>query len=481
MRRLPGLPARGCLLRSVRCLAPGARLVRASFLPFLALCPVMYLASPAQAVDAALPRVGPASHAARSAFCPADPMEVTASGAAAVYALAGRKLSAAARQDPGRYPFGALRGNPQYQRTSATAWTSGFFPGSLWLMYEQSASPGWLDRARNWTSGLLPVARFRGTHDLGFMVGIPTSLGYRLDPRPASRTRYAQAEARAARTLARRWNPRVGAIKSSEYGNAWGVIVDSAMNAPMLIEVADRIGGEAGARLHRIGVAHMRTLARDFIRADGSTFHRQAYDPRSGRLLRPIPGQGLDARTSTWARGQAWAMAGFAEAYALTGDPQFLDAAQRTAAYWVQHVPAGCVPAWDLDVGNPSAPRDSSAAAIAAYGMLLLAQALDEATADSALPDASGPDASGPEASGTDTTESAPEPTQAEVLRTHALTTLGTLASPAWTTAYSANPGLLRRQTLSVPADPREGTYVWGDFYLLGALRQALASGRLAP
>jgi len=392
------------------------------------------------------------SSTSTSVVCPAVAAEVTPEQTAAVFALAARKLSAAAAGGPGRYPFGALRGNPDYQRTGPTGWTSGFFPGELWLMYQHSGSPGWLERARAWTQGLLPVAKFRGSHDLGFMVGIPTSLGYQLDPRPANRSRYAKAESRAARTLAKRWNGRVQAIKSADYGDRWGVIVDSAMNAPMLIEVGDRIGGPAGSRLRNIGIGHLRTLARDFVRPDGSTFHRLAYNPRSGRLIGPIPGQGLNPRTSTWARGQAWAVAGFAQAYAQTGDPQFLDAGRRTATYWMDQVPAGCVPAWDLALDNPGAPRDSSAVAIVAFGLLLLAQAMvDNQAADGA---------------------------SVEELRTYALTALGTLASPNWTTTYSPNPGILRRQTLSVPADPREGTYVWGDYYLLAALRASAGLDR---
>jgi unsaturated chondroitin disaccharide hydrolase len=397
--------------------------------------------------------------ATTSVTCPLEIAEVTSAQVEEVFALASRKLAAAAKGKPVRYPFGALGGKSDYQRTGPTGWTSGFFPGALWLTYQHSNRIGWLDRARRWTKGLLPIADFTGSHDLGFMVGIPTSLGFMLDPRASNRARYARAESQAARTLAERWNPRVLAIKSADYGERWGVIVDSAMNAPMLIEVGDRTGGQDGARLRRIGMAHMRTLARDFIREDGSTFHRLAYDPRTGRLIGPIPGQGLNARTSTWARGQAWAIAGFAQAYERTGDPQFLDAAWRTASYWMDRVPAGCVPAWDLDLVNPSAPRDSSALAIVASGMLHLADAIDART---------------PQVDGEQEPSGESLPTPSEQLRAYALDALGTLASPAWTTANSQNPGLLRRQTLSVPADPREGSYVWGDYYLLDALTRAL-------
>lgn len=405
------------------------------------------------------PALGPpgaAQAAATSVTCPVAAQQVTAEQATALFALAGRRLAKAAVGSPTRYPFGALRNRPDYLRTGPTAWTSGFFPGELWLMYEHTRQQRWLIEARRWTKAVLPMARFRGSHDLGFMVGIPTSHGAVLEPSARTKQAYARSEAEATRTLSRRWNPRVRALQSADYGGRWGVIIDSAMNAPMLIDVGQALGGAEGDRLKSIGIGHMRTLARDFIRPDGSTFHRMSYNPRTGQLTGPIFGQGLNARTSTWARGQAWAIAGFARAYALTGEAEFLDAALRTARYWVDHVPAGCVPAWDLDVTNPRGPRDSSAVAIVASGLLDLAAAIDAE----------------------DQTQDASDPRGSSTLREYARTALGTLASPRWTTAHSSNPGILLGQTLNVPADPSEGSYVWGDYYLLEALTRVLREGQ---
>lgn len=423
------------------------------------------LLTPALAATGMTASAIPSGHTRTSVSCLPVPQQVTKEQATAVVSLAADKLGAASRGEPNRYPLGALRSQSTYLRTGPSAWTSGFFPGELWLMYEQTQQARWLDLARAWTASVLPMAANGGTHDLGFMVGIPTSQGARLDPRSAAKSTYLLAETKAARTLARRWNGRVEAMKSADYAGRWGVIVDSAMNAPMLIDVGQRMGGAEGERLMAIGVGHMRTLARDFVRADGSTFHRMAYNPTTGRLIGPIPGQGFNARTSTWARGQAWAIAGFAQAYDLTGDPQFLDTAQRAARSWVDHVPAGCVPAWDLDIDNSRAPRDSSAVAIAAAGMLQLAEAMHR------WQDASGPD-------GSTSASPSPAPTDAGWLSATALASyaryaLGTLASPQWTTAHSVNPGILLQQTYSVPADPRDGSYVWGDYYLLQALRWA--------
>ena len=400
---------------------------------------VVAVAVPARAVAPApgAPRITPTT----SVTCPATGIPLDAAAAAAAWQAALPRLRQLARPTT-TFPFGAA-GAATYRRTNAYAWTSGFYPASLWLAFGHTQDPAWRDLARRYTDRLLPVARWHGTHDLGFMIGLPVGLARDLDP--ARAVRYDAALRSAARSLSSRWNGRVGAVQSGSYGGRWGLIVDSAMNAPLLIEQGQAIGGSQGARLVSRGERHLLTLARDFVRADGSTVHRQAYDPRTGRLIGPVYGQGLST-TSTWARGQAWAIAGFARGYALTRDARLLDAARRVADHWTAQVPAGCVPAWDLDVTSDRAPRDSSAAAIAAYGLLVLATA-------------------------------EPDTARAAGLRDYALRTLATLTQPPWLPVGGTVGvrGLLQRQTYNVPADRREGTYAWGDAYLLAAL--TLAAG----
>jgi len=409
-----------------------------------ALAACLALAAP---IATALPAVAIAAPAAPTTalHCPrADPAVDPPFDAAAVeraWATALPRLRALT--GPTTFPFGATGGGP-YRRTNAYAWTSGFYPASLWLAYARTMDPTWRALARAYTDRLLPVARWRGTHDLGFMIGLPVGLARALDPDRAAR--YSRALRTAARSLATRWNPRVGAIRSATYAGHWGLIIDSAMNAPLLLEQGQEIGGDEGARLMRQGRRHLRTLARDFVRPDGSTIHRQAYDPRTGHLIGPVYGQGAST-ASTWARGQAWAIAGFARGYALTGDAELLTAARRTADHWTTRVRAGCVPAWDLTIDRDGAPSDSSAAAIAAYGLLVLAQV--EPDADRAVRE-----------------------------RDYALRTLATLTSAPW--LAQAGPGVLHRQAYNVPADPREGTYAWGDAYLLSALALAQVPTRSA-
>ncbi|CAB5041340.1 unannotated protein [freshwater metagenome] len=376
--------------------------------------------------------------------CPAAASEITQPQAELVYSVAARKLASATAGSKKRYPFGALANQIKYVKTGPSAWTAGFFPGELWLMYQHTNDDRWLKRANQYSAALIPVANDKGTHDLGFMIGVPMSQAASLEPTSKLKRAYLNAEITAAKSLARRYSNTVHAIRSASYGGKWGVIIDSAMNAPMMIQVGQWLGPE-GDYLANEGEQHMLTLATNFIRSNGSTHHRMAFNPKTGALIGPIAGQGLASTSSTWSRGQAWAINGFARAYELTGKTEFLKAAEATANYWMSRVPPGCIPAWDLDVSNDKAPRDSSAAAIAVSGLLTLAR--NEPSADAA-----------------------------KTYNTYARLTLGTLATPGWLNTNTRNPGILLQQSLNVPALARDGSYVWGDYYFLEALAQIAQS-----
>lgn len=376
--------------------------------------------------------------------CPDDPRPIDAERIAGALAFASRQLSAAA-QDRSGYPVGALRGDTTYERTNARKWTAGFFPAELWIMAGANPSdPAWVSLATAWSDDIPRNAERTDTHDLGFLVGLPMAQAALADP--ANAPQYDAIADTAARSLATRWNPTVGAIQSGEYDGQWGVIVDSAMNMPLLIEAGQRIGGAEGQQLVDTGTQHLQFLAANFVREDGTTIHRQVFDTSTGANLGPVAGQG-EGPSSTWARGQAWAVHGFADGYALTQDPALLDAAQRTAAAYMSRVPAGCIPTWDLDLvdGPADTPLDASAAAIVSDGLLALA-------------------------------EVEPDPGLAQQYRDYALVTLNTLANDRSLADGTGNPGILMRQTYNVNVESRSGSYVWGDAYLLLALTRS-ASG----
>ena len=282
--------------------------------------------------------------------------------------LAGRRLLDTARSTPRlRYPT-IGDGAGDWLSGSPGSWTSGFFPGSLWLAYARNHDGRLLDDARAWTTGLAAQAADTSSHDVGFKIFTSFGNGYRL----AHQRGYRRIILRAARSLASRYSAAVGAIRS------WGsrasarhfkVIVDSLMNLELLFWAAKH-GGDP--RFLVLAHRHALTVADRFIRADGSVIHLVDFDPATGAVKATANPQGYNAR-SVWSRGEAWAIAGFTIAFRETRDKRLLLAAQRSAAWFVNHLPEGCVPNWDFEASaSPRPPKDSSAAAIAADGLLEL-------------------------------------------------------------------------------------------------------------
>jgi unsaturated chondroitin disaccharide hydrolase len=258
--------------------------------------------------------------------------------------------------------------------TSSRAWTSGFFPGSLWLMYELTHKREWKEAARRRERPLRREKRDRSTHDLGFMLFDSIGRDYRLTHRRSDRKLLVTA----AGALATRYDHQVHAIRSwntprSAPRTDFRVIVDGLMNLDLLFWASKHHG-------HRHGLAkkarqHALTTARNHVRPDGSTYHLVVFNSRTGARKRRTTAQGYSS-SSTWARGQAWALYGFTTAYRRTHDPRLLQTARQVALYYMSHLPTDWIPYWDFNApGIPHAPRDSSAAAIAASALLDLYRA----------------------------------------------------------------------------------------------------------
>jgi unsaturated chondroitin disaccharide hydrolase len=282
--------------------------------------------------------------------------------------LARERLAATAAVVPrGRYPAWTGPGG-KWATTGPKAWTSGFFPGTLWLAYRATGEAALRAEAERRLGGLEAQKRDTSGNDQGFKILGSFGNAARLTGADA----YRRVVVRAARSLASRFVPVVGATRS------WGdrsspevrVIVDNLMNAELLFW-ASKHGGDPA--WYAIARSHALRTIRDHVRPDGSTFHVVDYSPGSGAAERKGTRQG-HARNSTWSRGQAWAVYGFTMAYRETGDRRLLDAARRVSDWFIDHLPPDGVPYWDFDApGIPDAPRDSSAAAIAASGLLELA------------------------------------------------------------------------------------------------------------
>jgi rhamnogalacturonyl hydrolase YesR len=255
-------------------------------------------------------------------------------------------------------------------------WTSGFFPGSLWYLFEATGDQAWKTAAVRYTADTAPAKFDKSQHDLGFMLGAGYGNGYRLTKDPA----YRDALLAGATTLITRYNPKVGAIQSWDLwkDSNWKfpVIVDNMMNLELLMWAA-RAANEP--RYREIAIAHADTTLRNHFRADASSYHLVDYDPQTGAVRGKQTVQGF-ANESSWARGQAWGLYGYTMMYRETRKPEYLAQARRIADFFMHHprLPADAIPYWDFDdTAIPNAPRDTSAAAITSSALLELASFVD--------------------------------------------------------------------------------------------------------
>ena len=205
---------------------------------------------------------------------------------------------------------------------------------------KRPGSPQWLAAARQWTAPLASqassVTRPDPT-DIGFMIGTSFGNGYRLTGDPD----YKSVLLTAGRSLASLYNSKVGAVRSWTFGPwQFPVIIDSMMTLGPLQWGAGNGGNPAWAR---IAATHTQTVTTNLVRSDGSTFELANFDPTTGALLSQETFAGY-SNTSTWARGQAWALYGFVQAYQTSDNPAFLTTAEEVANYFVDHLPANDVP-----------------------------------------------------------------------------------------------------------------------------------------
>ncbi|WP_019987297.1 glycoside hydrolase family 88 protein [Rudanella lutea] len=249
----------------------------------------------------------------------------------------------------------------------ARDWTSGFFPGQLWYLYEFTGRKEWADLARQFTARLESEKMNAGTHDMGFKLYCSYGNGYRLTNDPA----YKDILVQAARTLSKRFKPKAGIIRSWDHNTAkWQcpVIIDNMMNLELLF-AATRFTGDSS--FYKIAVSHAQTTLKNHFRPDNSSYHVVDYDTLTGRVIKKNTHQGFNDE-SAWSRGQAWGLYGYTLCYRETKNPQFLKQAEAIARFMLNHknMPADLVPYYDYDApGIPNETRDVSAAAVMASAL----------------------------------------------------------------------------------------------------------------
>lgn len=254
-----------------------------------------------------------------------------------------------------------------------TGWAAGYFPGQLWASYALTSNRWYATRAasRQKPIGKSPITA--ESTDIGIRSFYSYARGYDLTGKPA----YRAAALKAARGEAARFNPVARVVRSRNTPWTCQVVIDEMMNLQILYWGSEHGGSPAWAD---IAHQHALTAAAEFVRFDGSVYHIVNFDPQTGEVRGVDRGQGYST-DSMWARGQAWALHGFATAYRHTGDTTMLDTARRVADRYLAELPADSVPYWDFRApGIPGAPRDSSAAAVAASGLLDLASLETSAT-----------------------------------------------------------------------------------------------------
>lgn len=260
-----------------------------------------------------------------------------------------------------------------YTLEPAHWWTAGFWPGMLWLLYDNGGDESLRALAEECEASLDQVFHdfYRLDHDLGFMWTLTSVASCKLTQSAESRRRALIA----ANFLAARFNIRGRYIRawnpwSEGEDNAGLAIIDCCMNMPLLFW-ASRESGDP--RYRHIAEAHMETVLEHFIRPDGSVYHIVRFDPATGERIEGLGGQGF-APESAWSRGTAWAIYGLTLCYHHTGKEAFLAAAKRVANFFIAQLPEDRVPYWDFRLPPEIVKyRDSSAGACAASGLLLLA------------------------------------------------------------------------------------------------------------
>ena len=267
------------------------------------------------------------------------------------------------------FPRHIDKNNKQWSYVKPKDWCSGFYPGILWYAYEESGDEVLKNKAIKFTETLKTIAYSPArNHDIGFQLYCSYGNGYRL----TGKQNYKEILLAAADTLATLYSPKVGSILSwpsqiKRYKH--NTIIDNMMNLELLFWAAKNGGDKS---LYDIAKSHAEQTMKYLVREDGSAFHVGSFDIETGAFLQGYTHQGY-ANESMWARGQGWGIYGFAMAYRETGDSNFLNTAIKLSDKFLERLPEDGIPFWDFDDPKiPNVPKDASAAAVAACGLMEL-------------------------------------------------------------------------------------------------------------
>ena len=359
-----------------------------------------------------------------------------------VFELAARRLRHLVTNYPDTFPSFTTSGKWTHQKEGWTNWCEGFLGGQLWQVYLYTGDQWFRQQAEHYSRLVEPRQYDTTVHDLGFIFMPTWKLWYDL----TGDKKINQVAIQAGRTLAKRFQEKGGYICSFEGEHS--LYIDIMNNIGLVFYAAQQTGDD---NLWRIARQHCMTNRRFLVRGDGSTAHEGIFDPQSGCFLRQQTRQGW-RDDSSWARGETWAINGFSEAFGYTQDKTFLDTTERLAEFYIQRTPENGVPPNDWEEPAPQFPFESSAAAIAAMGILRLAK---QTTDDQ----------------------------HGEFYRRYALKIIDTLTSshflavdlPDWE-------GILLHGIYHLPQNTGvDESMIWGDYFLLESLNSILQEETSIP
>lgn len=295
-------------------------------------------------------------------------IKVSLQQASEQYRLLDKKLA------PGLFPR-SIDSAGNLVTNKSSWWTSGFFPGSLWYLYEYTKDTALLNAALSKTSQLKAESMNSGDHDIGFKIWC----SYGNELRITKDSVVVPIIIEAAKSLSKRYSPATGLIRSwGKIGeSSFVVIIDNMMNLELLFEAA-KLSGDSS--FYKIAVSHADKTLLNHYRADGSSYHVVEYDAATGAVKEKRTAQGF-ANSSAWARGQAWGLYGYTMCYRETHDSKYLAQAKKIAAFILSNanLPKDKIPYWDFNAPNiPNALKDASAAAITASALCELAEYADK-------------------------------------------------------------------------------------------------------
>ena len=293
-------------------------------------------------------------------FDPSAPLEVRAAQA---LEFAQAQVQALISNHPDYFPLYTEDGKWQHGREAWTNWCEGFLGGMMWIFAARSGDQYWRERAEHYSLLIEERQHDTNVHDLGFVFWSTWKRWFDQTGDDAIESRVIQA----GRTMGLRFNEQGAFLRSFVAPDS--CFIDIMMNVGIIFHAVNRTNDQD---LLRIAAEHCLTTRRYLVRGDGSTAHEGIFDLETGEFLRQTTHQGW-RDDSSWARGQTWALYGFGTVYSLSGEKRFLDTAQRCADFYIERTAPNGIPPNDWEEPSPRRPYESSAAAIAATGLLQLA------------------------------------------------------------------------------------------------------------